>query len=190
MLRIIKSRFGISSILLHVLSILFFSSCNDSNKIYIISIEDSIYKAAFTRNDGIVLAPPSIPIGDCTFLVDSNCHFYYYSFLPEPTLGMVGDDIYNENKHLGIMPNNIFTIPYGQEEEFFLVNVRSSPKKPRHKNVVIASAKDTIIGDFVPFLKKIKKDSSEKITIFFRRMLKEEKVVLKYKLDGKYEYRQ
>lgn len=184
MLKNIKNRFNtIAKVLLTIFTFLLWESCKDpSSKIYVISKEDSLHKVKHTRSDGIVLMPPVIPYGEYTFLVDSNYRFYFYGLPKDSISGVAGDDVVPDSTPLNLAPYNIFSIPPGHEKEFFEINVGEKDTSS-HKNIVIASSRDTIVSDFIPFLRKIKNGSSPKWNIIFRRILEEEERVLNSKAD-------
>lgn len=184
MLKIIKNRFNtVGQVLFVCFIVLLGGSCKDPlSKVYVISKEDSLHKLKHTRSDGIVLMPPVIPYGEYTFLVDSNYHFYFYKLPKDSISGIVGDDVSPSNEHLDLAPHDVFSISIGHEKKFFEVNIEGKDTSSR-KNIVIASSRDTIISDFIPFLRKMKNDSLSKYNITFRRILEEEERILNFKTD-------
>ncbi len=184
MLSNIKNRFNIIRPALLVFFIVFLGgSCKEPlSEVYVISKEDSLHREKHTRSDGIVLMPPIIPYGEFTFLVDSNYHLYFYGLPKDSISGVVGDDVVPHSYLLDLTPDNVFSIPLGNEKEFFEINVGRKGTSS-HKNIVIASSRDTIVSDFIPFLRQIKNDSLSKWNITFRRTLEEEERVLNLKTD-------
>lgn len=158
--------------------------CNSStDKVYIISKEDSIAKKKYIRRDGIVIMPPSILYGEYNFIVDSNNNFYYYQLQQEATKGITGDDEGYQNRSLAYLNRYLpFKIPHGLEKEFFEANISKNNNNLPYQNIVVASAKDTIVSDFIPFLRQCQKDSLSRLKITFRKFFREEQIVLRTKI--------
>lgn len=169
-----------------IFSLVLFSTlgCINNNKPYVISKEDSLYKASFKKHDGALVIPPRGKYGRNTFLIDSNSSVYYYSF-QEPSIGKgVSDD--REPDTIGLMPNHIFKIPAGMERAFFKKNVLDQESKLGWKSIIVASFKDSVTNDFVQYLLKMSKDEPKKISFRIRLALPEEREVLRYKLNGEH----
>ncbi|WP_316820841.1 hypothetical protein [Pedobacter gandavensis] len=157
--------------------------CINRNDVYIISKEDSLYKASLKPKNGILVAPPISKYGRHTFLIDSGQSVYFYSF-QEPLLGKgVSDD--KEPDTIGLMPNHIFKIPAGTERKFFKENVLEQKSQFPWKSIVIASFKDSVKkSDFIQYLIRLRKVEPNKISLQIRLALREEREVLDHKRKG------
>lgn len=169
------------------------SSC-DNSYTYIISKQDSLFKASHTDSLGLVIMPPKVKYDIYTFVIDSNDRVFFYSFPEEnPDRGGVFDDPEPDLLHL--MPNHIFLIPKGAEKSFFEESVLKQKSQRLLKNIMVASFKDTITSDFLKYLiaksedeenVKAMKDKTERIYVSIRLALPEERNVITHKVNGKY----
>jgi hypothetical protein len=164
---------------------LVFTSCtNQSRMEYVISKEDSLNKIAHTRADGIVLLPPDVKFARYNFIIDTSNNLYFYSF-PEPkqTAGTFDGE---EDQIGGLQPNNLFRIPKGLESSFFEENVVLQKTSEKVKTINVASFKDTVRNDLIKILKNVLIKDSSGYLLKIRRVLPEEKEVLKSKIEGKH----
>lgn len=170
--------------LLATLAITACESKGDSS--YIISEEDRLAKIKSTRASGVVLSPPTVLQGVYNFVIDSNNHFYYYSFQEKPSYRDIYDDDFEGEKafFMHLEPNHLFAIPSGLEKEFFEENVLNLKNRWTYKHVYVGAAKDTIKNGFINYLKKVEADTSNHITLTIRPVIQEEREVLKAKTLG------
>jgi hypothetical protein len=174
----------ICATILFIIIVYCYSCTNNSERIYIISKQDSIKKEKYRKKGGVILAPPEIAIGTFNFIIDeeSDCYFYV---LPTPVnRGVSGDDGY-EKKTIPVMPDNIIKIPRGCEQRLIEQNILGIKSGLRLRAVTIASFKDTIDNPIVWYLQKLALDTSKHLYLSVRRVVDEEKVILnnKFKVD-------
>lgn len=128
----------------------FFNSCRNESKFeYIISKQDSVYKAIHTRSDGVVLLPPEVKFGRYNFIVDSTNNVYFYSFQePKQITGTFDGEL---DEYACLKPNYLFKIPKGLEQTFFKENVVLQKTSEKIKTINVASFNDTVKLDFINF---------------------------------------
>ena len=161
------------------------TSCRNNAKLdYIISKEDSIDKALHTGSDGVVLLPPKVKFGRYNFIIDSKDNVYFYSFQEPKEVAGVFDG--EEDNSACLKPNGLFKIPKCLEPNFFEENVILQKSSEKDKTINVASFNDTIITDFINFLKAIQHKDSSSYSLRIRRVLPEEIEVMRFKILGRH----
>ncbi|WP_374163618.1 hypothetical protein [Arcticibacter sp. MXS-1] len=163
---------------------MFIFSCRRPISPYIISKEDSLRKVTHTNAQGIVLDLPKVKYAPYTFVIDSNNIVYFYAFPEERKQEGTTDG--DEPNTIGLLPNQVFIIPQGHEERFFETNVLSLKTSRVHKNVLLASFRDTITNNLISYINKVSSDPTKKISMKIRLALPEERRVIRFTLNGQY----